>query len=132
MRYAPLVLALLACTPAEVPVPDAGPRDAPAEAASCSPACAAGQVCVGGACFAPVDAGPDAAPPDVALDVSSEAFADVSDGFSRDLDPRCNPPTHIFCVAGCNDPETSNLHCGRCGNACVAPETCFMGRCARP
>ena len=79
-----------------------------------------------------MDAGADAAPPDVPLDVLAEASTDVSDGFSRDLDPRCTPPTHIFCGVGCSDPETHNLHCGRCNNPCIAPETCFMGRCARP
>jgi hypothetical protein len=83
-------------------------------------------------CFAPVDAGADA-PQDVTLDASPEASADVSDGFSGDLDPRCtNPPFTLFCGSGCHNPLTSNTNCGRCGNACVAPETCFMGRCARP
>ncbi len=132
MRYLLLALVMVACAPAETPAPDAAPVDAN----PCTPACATGQVCVGGTCFAPVDAGVDVAAdasPEASLDAGPEASVDaVADGPTRDLDPRCTPPTHIWCGGFCNDPETSNLHCGRCGNACIAPETCFMGRCARP
>jgi hypothetical protein len=40
---------------------EAAMLDAASEEGACSPACAAGQICVGGACFAPVDAARDVA-----------------------------------------------------------------------
>jgi len=66
MRYLLAALALVACAPSE------------SLPATCSPACAAGQVCVNAQCLVPADAGADAAQDVAAVDVpAADALQDV-------------------------------------------------------
>ena len=37
-----------------------------------------------------------------------------------------------LCDTGCVDTNTSNAHCGKCGNACASPHTCSSGTCVCP
>lgn len=66
MRTLLVALALVACAPSE------------SLPATCSPACAAGQVCVNAQCLVPADAGADAAQDVAAVDVpAADALQDV-------------------------------------------------------
>ena len=74
----------------------------------------------------------DAADVDVAVDAYEAAVdgADASDAAS-DAGPTCTA-TELLCDGACINPLASNAHCGRCGNACSAPETCLSGSCSCP
>lgn len=52
-------------------------------------------------------------------------------GPGRDGGFSCVPP-EIECDNGCVDPYASDAHCGGCGNACTAPDTCLVGVCNGP
>ena len=42
------------------------------------------------------------------------------------------PTPRVMCGAACVDPQTAAAHCGRCGNACAAGDTCVAGACVTP
>lgn len=111
---------------------------------TCSPACAAGQVCVNAQCLAPVDAGADVtadvaagdAPPDVPqVDVApTDSGVDVP----FDTGPRCSPHPSGRPTTFCENPEPGcyflddERHCGRCDNPCTTGSMCVAGACVTP
>jgi hypothetical protein len=42
------------------------------------------------------------------------------------------PAPRVMCGTTCVDPQTTTAHCGRCGNACAAGDTCVAGACVTP
>lgn len=139
MRYLFVLIlaAFTACSPSES-LPTA-----------CSPACAAGQVCVNAQCLAPVDGGGDAAdvpgldvavdarPVDVAaadvvdaaaVDAQPDAVSDVAPEAAVDVavDALVCPMGFADCdgmaANGCEtDTRTNFNHCGGCGMRCPSP-----------
>ncbi len=70
-----------------------------------------------------VDTGVDAGV-DAAVDTSVDA------GFIMDV-PRCLAPS-VSCGSVCVDTQTDSVHCGACGRACSASQTCSAGTCVCP
>ena len=139
MRYLfAALIVLAACSPAES-LPTA-----------CSPACAAGQVCVNAQCLAPVDGGADAArdvaavdappadvaaqesgAPDAAVDavIDSGSAVDVAPEAAVDVAPDALTCTMGFgdcdgiAANGCEaDTQIDWINCGRCGVTCPSPD----------
>lgn len=52
-------------------------------------------------------------------------------GPGRDGGFACAPPL-IECGNDCVDPFEDEMHCGRCENVCMAPDTCLVGVCSGP
>ena len=42
------------------------------------------------------------------------------------------PAGQIVCEVGCVDPNSNDLHCSSCGNACTGGRTCLSGTCVCP
>ncbi len=42
------------------------------------------------------------------------------------------PSPRVTCGTACTDVQTSVTHCGRCGNACAAGQSCVAGACTTP
>jgi len=78
------------------------------------------------------DVAPDVAPdlvPDVAPDVAPD-LADVAADVPVDLPPPACATGQVRCDGECADVASNATHCGRCGNTCLATQTCRAGACA--
>jgi len=105
-------------TPVDRPPPDAGPRDSAVAD-------------VFDAADAPDVA--DASDPDAAVDAASPD--DVADAAPSDDQPSTADSTttcgvgRTACGDSCIDLQRDSAHCGACGVACIANESCDEGRC---
>ncbi len=81
----------------------------------------------------------DASPNDVAAGMDAADVATVLDATDAGIDvpaapdvpPTC-PPEQTRCGDTCVDPRSTVAHCGTCGNACAASQTCVAGACVCP
>jgi hypothetical protein len=110
-----------------------------ANCGGCGRACAAGQVCNGGACISTCPAprrtcGTDCT--DVSSDIGNCGGCNVQCGPSQlctagTCVTPCAPP-NLVCGGACIDATSSLVHCGRCNNACGAGQVCAGGACVTP
>jgi len=85
----------------------------------------------------PLDA---AAPDTIAADAAADLVPDITQDAASDVAPDADdvpPPDAAPCAAAqlrceglCTDVASNNTHCGRCGNTCLATQTCRAGACA--
>jgi hypothetical protein len=113
------IAATPACFDATPPPPTDVPADRDVPSADLPPEAAA------------PDASPDL-PVDLPIDLPAEASPDVADDADDAPPPDAEPcaTTQLRCEGQCTDVASNNTHCGRCGNTCLATQTCRAGNCA--
>lgn len=102
---------------------------------SCDRRCAGDEACSDGTCVRlAIDAGLDAGPRDVPVDAGTSTTNDAA--ADRPDVPACTTgfaDCDRNAANGCEaDLRSNTLHCGRCGNACAAGQTCDNGFCSIP
>lgn len=103
----------------------------PDHCGDCATACAEGDVCASGTCCTPSTETCNGRDDDcdAAIDEGTPAALGCSGFGELCLSGMCSCPPERLCGARCVDTSSDVAHCGRCGNACAAGETCRDGSC---
>jgi hypothetical protein len=109
--------------------------DSVAHCGACGSACAAGQVCSGGACRMPCEVGQTRCGA-ACVDVQTSAAHCGACGAACPAGAMCVAGACVTCAApramcgaACVDPQTDPSHCGACDRACPVGEACVAGAC---